>query len=71
MSLASEKAAAKTALVTMLEDMMTKEESSTEEFAERILDIMEIWLGKATIIYLSGLTAGPNPVTGTFVGKLE
>lgn len=71
MSLATDKAAAKTALVEILEEMMIREETSTEEFADRLIDVLEVWLGKASIFYLSGLTAGPNAVTGQFTGKLE
>ena len=71
MSLAVEKAEAKTALITILNEMMEREETSTEEFAERLIDVLEVWLGKATIVYLSGLSAGPNVVTGTFLGKLQ
>lgn len=71
MSLATEKQEAKTAIKTMLEEMMTKEESSTDEFADRLVDIFEIWLKSAKIVYVNGLVAGANPVTGIFNGKLE
>lgn len=71
MSLATEKAAAKTALVTILEEMMTREETSIEEFSERIIDVLEDWLKEASIKYISGLIAPNGTVTGTFVGTLE
>ncbi|WP_234111467.1 hypothetical protein [Chryseobacterium sp. R2A-55] len=71
MSLASEKAAAKTAVKQILEDMLTREETSTEEFANRLIDAMEVWLKKATIKYTSGLMAPNGAVTGTFTGNLE
>lgn len=71
MSLSSAKPAAKTAVKQILEDMMTREESSTEEFAERLIDIMEAWLKAATIKYNTGLMAPNGAVTGTFNGALE
>ncbi|SEG39536.1 hypothetical protein SAMN05421847_2192 [Halpernia humi] len=71
MSLATKKAAAKTALVTILEEMMTREETSIEEFSERIIDVLEVWLKEASIQYISGLIAPNGAVTGTFEGKLE
>ena len=71
MSLNSEKQAAKNEVKKILEDMITREETSTEEFANRLIDVMEEWLKKATIIYTSGLIAPNGAVTGTFNGKLE
>ena len=71
MSLESGKAAAKTAVKQILEDMLEREVTSTEEFANRLIDVMELWLKQATIKYISGLTAGTNPVTGIFTGNLE
>lgn len=71
MSLSSEKPAAKAAVKQILEDMITREESSTEEFAERLIEIMEAWLKQATIKYTSGLIAPNGAVTGTFNGQLE
>lgn len=71
MSLNSEKQAAKNEVKKILEDMITREETSTEEFANRLIDVMEEWLKKATIIYTSGLIAPNGNVTGTFNGKLE
>lgn len=71
MSLATAKEQAKTNIKQILEDMMEREETSIEEFAERLTDVMEEWLKNASIKYISGLVAGSNPVTGTFTGKLE
>lgn len=71
MSLNSEKQAAKNEVKKILEDMITREETSTEEFANRLIEAMEEWLKKATIIYTSGLIAPNGAVTGTFNGKLE
>ena len=41
MSLSAAKPTAKAAVKQILEDMITREESSTEEFAERLIEIME------------------------------
>ena len=71
MSLSTAKPEAKTAVKQILEDMITREESSTEEFAERLIEIMEAWLKQATIKYNSGLIASNGAVTGTFKGELE
>ena len=71
MSLSTAKPAAKAAVKLILEDMIVREESSTEEFAERLIEIMEAWLKQATIKYTSGLTAPNGPITGTFNGQLE
>ena len=71
MSLNSEKQAAKNEVKKILEDMITREETSTEEFANRLIEAMEEWLKKATIIYTSGLIAPNGAVTGSFNGKLE
>ena len=71
MSLSSTKAQAKTDVKQILEDMLTRENNSTEEFADRIIDRLEVWIKEATIKYTSGLVAPNGAVTGTFVGKLE
>ncbi|HCM34130.1 hypothetical protein [Chryseobacterium sp.] len=71
MSLSASKAEAKVKVKNILEDMMTKHDNSTEEFADRLIDVLEVWLQEATIKYMTGLMAGSNPVTGEFTGKLE
>lgn len=71
MSLNATKAAAKVKVTKILEDMMTKDQNSTQEFADRLIDVLEEWLKEASINYMTGLVAGSNPVTGTFTGKLE
>ena len=71
MSLNSEKETAKVAVKNILEDMLTRSETSTEEFAERLIDVIEAWLRQAQINYVSGLTAPNGAVTGSFNGNLE
>lgn len=73
MSLNTEKSKVKADIKTMLEEMLTRENNSTDEFAERLVNIMYTWLAQATIKYNSGLIApsGGGTVTGTFNGSLE
>lgn len=73
MSLNTKKAQAKADIKALLEEMLTKEENSTEEFADRLVEIMFAWLQQATIKYNSGLVApsGGGTITGTFNGNLE
>lgn len=71
MSLSSTKIQAKTKVKALMEDMLTRENNSTEEFAERLIDVIEDWLKEATIKYVNGLVAPNGTVTGTFNGKLE
>lgn len=71
MSLSSTKAAAKAEIKLILEEMLTRENNSTEEFANRLVDVIENWLKNATIKYISGLSAPNGPVQGSFNGKLE
>ena len=71
MSLSSAKQAAKNKIKQLHEDMLTREQSSTEEYADRLIDALEEWIKEASIKYLTGLTAPNGAVTGTFNGKLE
>lgn len=71
MSLSSTKEAAKMEVISILEDMMTRETNSIEEFTDRLFHTLENWLKQARIKYESGLTAGSNTVVGTFTGQLE
>ena len=73
MSLNSGKVQAKADIKALLEEMLTREDNSTEEFAERLVEIMFTWLLQATIKYNSGLVApsGGGTITGTFNGNLE
>ena len=73
MSLNSEKAQAQADIKALLEEMLTRENNSTEELAERLVEIMYAWLMQASIKYNGGLVApsGGGTVTGTFNGNLE
>jgi peptide deformylase len=65
------KTALKTEIVTILTDMLTRKETSIEEFAERLSTSIDDYVKTAKITYTSGLTAPNGPVTGNFIGKLE
>ena len=59
-------------IVVLLTDLMTKEETSIEEFAEGISDAVDTYVKSADIKYTSGLTSATGGVvTGTFQGQLE
>ena len=67
-----DKGALKADIVQLLTDMMTREESSIEEFAERLSTAVDSYTKGANIVYTSGLTSATGgAVTGTFNGNLE
>lgn len=62
----------KTNIIAIMQDMMMREETSIEEFAERLADAVDDYVKEAEIVYLSGLTSATGGVvTGTFQGNLE
>lgn len=61
----------KNKIVNLMKDMLEREETSIEEFAERLTEGIEDYVKSATIKYTSGLTAPNGAVTGTFNGNLE
>jgi hypothetical protein len=66
------KVALKAEIVSLLTDLLTRENSSIEEFADRLSTSVDTYVKTATITYTSGLTSATGgAVTGTFVGKLE
>lgn len=71
MSLESAKAKAVQDFTSLMTEMRTKTELSDQEFAERLFDLLLVWLKQAGIKYLTGLTAPNGPVAGNFSGNLE
>lgn len=69
--MALDKAALKTKIIQIMNDMLTREEDSIEEFATRLSDAVDTYVKGAKINYTTGLAAGSNPVTGTFNGSLS
>lgn len=69
--MALDKTALKTTIAALMNDMMQREESSIEEFAQRLSDAVDGYVKGAKINYTSGLVAGTTPVTGIFTGTLS
>lgn len=62
----------KNEIKSIMQDMLTREETSIEEFAERLSDGIDAYVKQADIIYTTGLTSATGGVvTGTFEGNLE
>lgn len=59
-------------IVNLLTEMLTRENTSIEEFADRLSTSVDTYVKTATIKYTSGLvSATGGAVTGTFTGNLE
>jgi len=63
----------KNSIKQTMQDMMTREQTSIEEFADRLAQAIVDEVKEAAIVYQSGLVApsGGGPVTGTFNGNLQ
>lgn len=68
-----DKGTLKTNIIGIMTDMMEREETSIEEFAERLSAAVDTYVKGATIVYTSGLIAPTSggAVTGTFNGELQ
>jgi len=67
-----DKTALKSAIVQLLTDMLKREQTSIEEFADRLSTSIDDYTKGAKIVYTDGLTSATGGVvTGTFNGKLE
>lgn len=71
MSLDTAKQEAINEFMALMDDMLTREQDSRQEYAERFISILIKLIKKSEIKYNNGLTAGSNPVTGTFNGELK
>lgn len=70
--MALNKAQLKIDIKDLLTDMLTREETSIDEFATRLSDKIDVYVKTATIKYNNGLTSATGGVvTGTFNGNLE
>ncbi|MDK7376063.1 hypothetical protein QP519_11020 [Weeksella virosa] len=69
--MALDKSKLKRDVIEIMHDMMTREKTSIEEFAERLSTAVDVYVKEAEIVYESGLTAPNGPVGGTFKGKLK
>lgn len=68
--MALDNAALKQKITSIMTDMLTRENTSIEEFAQRLSDAVYEFVKGAKINYTSGLTAPNGPVAGTFNGGL-
>jgi hypothetical protein len=69
--MALNKTVLKNSIVQIMTDMLTREETSIEEYATRLSDAIEDYVKGAKITYQNGLAAPNGAVTGIFNGKLE
>lgn len=70
--MALQKSELKTKIVDIMEEMMTREDNSIEDFAERLATAIDEYVKEAEIVYKTGLTSATGGVvTGTFVGNLN
>ena len=59
-------------IIAIMQDMMSREETSIEEFAERLASTIDVYVKDAEIVYKTGLTSATGGVvTGTFEGNLK
>ena len=62
----------KVSIAIIMQEMMSKETYSIDEFAERLSSAIDEYVKEAEIIYESGLSSATGGVvTGTFIGKLN
>ncbi|MDM1548702.1 hypothetical protein HX096_12645 [Empedobacter falsenii] len=59
-------------IIAIMQDMMKREETSIDEFAERLATAIDEYVKDAEIVYTAGLTSATGGVvTGTFEGNLK
>ncbi len=61
----------KSTIVQIMTEMLTREDNSIDEYAERLSNAIDTYVKTAKITYIAGLTSPSGPVTGTFNGNLE
>jgi len=64
------KAALKTTIVTLLTDMLTKEENSIEEFATRLSDAIDAFVKTGAVSVNVTTTGNATNHTGTGTGSI-
>lgn len=58
-------------IASILQDMLQRENTSIDEFANRLSSAIDNYVKDADIIYEGGLTNAGGAVTGIFNGSLE
>ncbi len=62
----------KSEIVSLMTDMLQREDTSVEEFATRFSDAVDAYVKEADIVYTTGLTSATGGVvTGIFEGQLQ
>lgn len=68
--MALDKTLLKNTIAAIMNDMLTRDEVSVDEFAERLSNAIDAYVKSATIHYSDGLAANSYPVYGSFNGSL-
>lgn len=63
----------KAGIKAIMTDMLSREENSIDEFAERLSTEIDNYIKSATIVYTAGLATPPGggAVSGTFQGEIK
>jgi hypothetical protein len=69
--MALQKTHLKNDIVSIMSDMMQRENTSIDEFATRLSDAIDSYVKQASVVYTSGLVAPNGNVVGNFNGRLE
>lgn len=69
--MALDKAALKTKITAIMTDMLSRENTSIDEFAQRLSDAVDEYVKGAEINYAGGLGNQAGAVTGIFNGGLK
>ena len=64
------KAALKTSIISLLTDMLSKEENSIEEFASRLSDAIDVFVKSGTVSVTVTTTGSATSHTGTGTGAV-
>ncbi|MDB0603195.1 hypothetical protein PL373_19090 [Tenacibaculum maritimum] len=65
------KANLKNDIIGIMTDMLQREQTSIEEFATRLSDVIDVYVKEADINYTGGLIAPNGAVAGTFNGTIS
>lgn len=69
--MALNKSALKTAIVSLLTEMLVKEETSIEEFATRLSDAVDVFVKTGTVSVTVATTGTATSHTGTGTGTIS
>lgn len=69
--MALDKSVLKTKIVDIMTDMITRENTSIDEFATRLSNAVDDYVKEGEINYTGGLVSPDGPVTGTINGNIN